>query len=53
MEEDWMMEETKEERKNEKEMSRYNRTFRKIASSWEITPCVVWKIVYKFFGGTY
>lgn len=53
MEDDWMIEETREERKNEREMSRYNRTFKKTDSLWQITPGIVWKIVYKFFGGTY
>jgi hypothetical protein len=50
-EEDWMIEETKEEGKNEIERSSYNRTFRSIASLWKITPGVIWKIVYNIFGG--
>lgn len=53
MEDDWMFEETRGDRKNGREMSRYNRTFKEIDSLWQITPGIVWKIVYKIFGGTY
>lgn len=53
MEDDWLIEETREERKNEREMSRYNRTLKKTGSLWETTPGTVWKIVYKIFGSKY
>jgi hypothetical protein len=45
MAEGWIMGKGKEERTNGREIPRNGRAFSKIASLWEITLRIVWKIV--------